>query len=154
MLAGEFQSYFVDKEIPDPPEPEEDAEAEDERLLSEEQIQTQAEFVERGTGRVFVVGSTSILGDNVIGEEFSPNATFILNVLDAMNNRVDYAIMRSKGQTYNPLAESEPGARTATKTFNIAGLPALVVLAGVLVWITRIARKRKLRSVYGDQPET
>jgi hypothetical protein len=75
---------------------------------------------------------------------------FIMNVIDYLNARVDVAQMRSKEQRFNPLEDPSPAMRTMTKAFNIGGLPVVVVLFGVLVWVRRIARKKRIQAMFQD----
>ena len=62
---------------------------------------------------------------------------FIANIIDALNNRDEIAVMRSKKQRFNPLDETSGLTKTSIKTFNIAGLPAIVVIFGLFVWLRR-----------------
>ncbi len=78
----------------------------------------------------------------------SPNAMFITNVIDFLNDREDVAVMRGKEQRFNPLLETGAGAKTFVKSFNIAGMPMLVVLFGLLVWFRRHARKRRIQRMF------
>ena len=90
-----------------------------------------------------------MLKDNMLDEKGrSPNAVFIMNVLDFMNNREDIAVMRSKEQQFNPLADTGAGTRTLVKSFNIAGLPVLVVLFGLLTWFRRASRKKRIQMMF------
>jgi ABC-2 type transport system permease protein len=68
--------------------------------------------------------------------------------LDYLNGQEDFAVMRSKGQRYNPLRETELEVRTSVKTFNIAGLPIIVILIGVVVWLRWMAKKKRLQSQF------
>ena len=81
----------------------------------------------------------------------SPNAMFIMNVLDFLNNREAIAMMRSKEQRFNPLDETGAGTRTFIKSFNIVGLPVLVVISGLLVWSCRHSRKKRIRMMFQKQ---
>ena len=72
----------------------------------------------------------------------------IMNVIDHLNGRGDIAVMRSKTQRFNPLQDIDPASRTAIKTINVAGLPVLVVIAGVAVWGRRAARKRMIQKIF------
>jgi ABC-2 type transport system permease protein len=72
----------------------------------------------------------------------------IMNVIDALNQHDDVALMRSKTQSHNPLNEASAVAKTAIKAINIAGLPILVVLFGLLVWVRRHARKNSIRRMF------
>jgi cytochrome c-type biogenesis protein CcmH/NrfF len=56
--------------------------------------------------------------------------------------------MHSKIQQFNPLAESSPGVKAMVKTVNMAGLPVLVVLFGILVWWRRHARQRRIQRLF------
>ncbi len=99
--------------------------------------------------KIFIMASSEMLKDNVIDPEGqSPNSMFILNVVDALNNRADIATMRSKVQRFNPLNETSPGLKTFTKAFNIAGLPVLVILLGFFIWMRRHSRKKQLQMLF------
>jgi ABC-2 type transport system permease protein len=38
--------------------------------------------------------------------------------------------------------------KTFVKTFNIAGLPVLVVFLGLIVWLKRHSRKKRIQSMF------
>jgi len=44
------------------------------------------------------------------------------------------------------MEELGPGTKTFIKSFNIAGLPALVILAGLIVWLRRLRRRRWIQN--------
>ena len=73
---------------------------------------------------------------------------FILNMIDALNGRADIAAMRSKEQSFNPLKETGAAAKTIIKTVNIAGLPVLVVILGLIVWGRRHSRRKKIQAMF------
>jgi len=151
LLEGHFSSFFKGRDIPARPQP--DAEAEEvnvDNVFSNDSIKAQAEFLpETQNGKIFVVGTSEILGDNVFDQSGSnTNATFILNLLDYLNGQEDFAVMRSKGQRYNPLRETKPEIRATVKTFNIVGLPIIVIVAGVLVWLRWMAKKKRIQSEF------
>ena len=50
--------------------------------------------------------------------------------------------MSSKSLDYNPLDKSGDGKKIVLKTVNIAGVPLLVILAGLLIWKRRSRRKK------------
>jgi len=56
--------------------------------------------------------------------------------------------MRSKEQRFNPLMETKGGSRAFVKAFNIAGLPLLVILFGLGVWLHRHARKKRIQMMF------
>ncbi|MDP4856602.1 MAG: Gldg family protein [Desulfobacterales bacterium] len=113
-------------------------------------VESEGAFISRGKpGRIFIMASSEMLTDNVIDAQGrGANAVFILNVVDALNGREDIAVLRGKKQDFNPLQPIGAGAKTAVKAFNIAGLPILVVLFGVAVWLRRMSRKRRIQEMF------
>ena len=154
LAEGTFTSYFAEREIPERPRDEpssQDDEEETQPIISAEELQAEQSFTPEGEGRLFVVGTSAILGSGFIDVQGrNPNALLLLNLIDAMNGREDRALMRTKGRRVRPLREIEPPARTAIKTFAVAGLPALVVLAGVVVWVLGGMRRHRIRLQYGS----
>ncbi len=114
------------------------------------QIKSSTPFLAKGKpGRIFIVGSSEMLRDALIDEQGrAPNAIFLMNLLDDLNHRTGVARLRSKVQRFNPLAETDAAEKTAIKVFNIAGLPLLVSLCGLLVWSRRHARKKRIRKMF------
>ncbi len=159
ILEGPFPSYFADKPIPEKAEPSAESGEEskkegkkgpDEAEIDLSEILTPETTVKKGRpGGIFLVGTSEILGDNVIDKEGrGPNAQFVMNVIDSFNHRTDYALMRTKAQRFNPLRELEPATKGMIKSFNIAGLPVLVILVGLTVWLRRVSRKRMIQNMF------
>jgi ABC-type uncharacterized transport system involved in gliding motility auxiliary subunit len=141
LLEGSFTSYFSGKQIPERPELVE--EGSDFRLS--QAITLEEKFLPQGRGKLFVMGSSMNLGANILDSEgASPNSLFLLNILDVMNDQEERAVMRVKGGGITPIEETTAQGRTFVKMFNIGGLPVLVVLAGALVWLYRMGRKRRI----------
>ena len=167
ILEGSFTSYFKDKPIPpkevgdtDTPEAPEQAEDLPEKetpqsetgsavpqgLVAENRLKETSE-----PAKIFVLGCSQMLQDNMLDPEGkTTNATFILNTIDHLNGRDDIAAMRSKQQTLNPLDPTTPMMRGVIKTFNIAGLPAMVILFGLGVWAARNAKKKKIATLFNS----
>ena len=157
LLEGEFPSYFAGKPIPEKKSREGDSgKTEKEKQDAQRpeidlsKIEGKGRVVAKGKpGKLLIVASTEMLKDNLLDPKGrSPNATFIMNVLDFLNNREGIADIRSKEQRFNPLYEATAGTRTFVKSFNIAGLPLLVVLFGFFVWMRRHARKKQIRMLF------
>lgn len=162
LVEGAFPSYFAEREIPEKPaaeeEPGEEAPGEETPAQQEqaEGVDTETFTGEGGIikkglpGKIVFVGTSEIIKNSIIDEEGgTPNATFVMNLIDYLNGRDDYAVMRSKLQRHNPLRDSSPGVKTFVKTFNIAGLPVLVAVFGIGVWAHRSSRKRKIQMMFG-----
>ena len=161
ILEGEFPSYFAGKPIPEKRSADEtesdDSEKSGQTELADtkpdvdlSKIEGEGEFLSKGkAGKLFLVASSEMLKDTIVDEKgATPNAMFMMNVLDYLNHREDIAVMRSKEQRFNPLDETEAGTKTFVKSFNIAGLPVLVVLCGLLIWFRRHSRKKRIRLMF------
>jgi len=162
LLEGQFPSYFDGRPIPEKKTDAKDSQNEAAASTAKEPVadkgpaKSLAQVEGRGVFRarsqpakIFVLGSADMLKDNILDEAGrSPNAAFILNTLDHMNDRDDIAVMRGKEQRFNPLYAVDGPTKTIAKTFNIAGLPVLVVLFGLGVWWRRHAKKKYIRMMF------
>lgn len=157
LLEGEFPSYFAGKPMPekksaegDSGKPEKEKEIARKPEIDLSKIEGKGRVIAKGKpGRLFLVASTEMLKDNLLDPKGrSPNAAFIMNVLDSLNNREGIAVIRSKEQKFNPLYEAKAGTKTFVKSFNIAGLPILVVLFGFFIWVRRHARKKQIQMLF------
>ncbi len=161
VVEGNFPSYFADKPLPEKPEPKKEEQTieeegkkstqeEKEPEVQESKIKSAKGILTKGQpGKIFLIGSTEILKDNVLDEAGnSPNAVFLLNIIDYLNNKSDTAVMRSKNQRFNPLKNTKVITRTFVKIINIGGLPALIILLGISVWFRRNARRKQIQSEF------
>lgn len=158
LVEGDFPSYFKGKAIPQKEAPK------DETLMEEDipatdgtspktdaaKVESKDTFIASGKpGKICIVGSSALLKDNLLDTEgTNPNAAFVLNIIDTLNGRDDIAAMRSKSQEFNPLKETQAATKSAIKIFNIAGLPVLIVLFGLLVWWRRSVRRKSIRLMF------
>lgn len=135
LVQGNIKSYFADKQ------PVIDTK---EKIKTKEFVQQEVLKQSIKPVKLFVVGTSEITGRNIIDEEGkSPNAVFMHNVIDYMQGNYTIPQMRSKGLSFNPIKETSDTAKSVIKGVNIAGLPLLVILAGVLyMWRRKIRRKR------------
>lgn len=156
MVEGEFPSYFAGKPIPEKksrdenestsePEP-----AEKKPKVDMSKIKSQGQTISKGKpAKIFLMASSEMLKDNVLDSEGdSPNDMFILNTIDALNHREKIAAMRSKVLSFNPLNDTGSLTKTFVKTFNIAGLPVLLVFLGLIVWLRRHSRKKQIQMMF------
>ena len=167
LLDGEFSSYFAGKPIPEKPvEKPADKQAGD-KTADKPESETPAAaatpapadkpaFEEKGgrldkgkRAKILFLSSSEMIGDNVLDEEGkTPNALLILNAIDALNNREDIAVMRSKEQRFNPLQEISAFSKTLIKSFNVVGLPVIVVMFGLFLLWRRHARKKQIQMMF------
>lgn len=167
MVEGAFTSYFEGKAPPLKKAAEKES-AEDTTASGESaktgqpkendkkpgvdlsKIESDRKFITEGKpGKIFLMASAEMLSDRVLDEQGkSINSVFILNLLDALNDREEIAVLRGKKQQFNPLTDSGSFAKTVVKSFNIAGLPVLVVLFGLAVWTRRVSRKKHIQMMF------
>jgi ABC-type uncharacterized transport system involved in gliding motility auxiliary subunit len=168
LIEGKFTSYFNGKPIPEK-KTHDTRTGKDKNTDSKKaakkgkggkekqsplKIKNEAAFISHGRPAMLaVIGSYALLKDNMIDSGGrSPNSMFVLNLIDALNHRTDLAVMRSKVQRFNPLNEDiDPSVKELVKLINIAGLPVLVILAGLVVWWRRRARKKRIQDMFMDR---
>ncbi len=93
-----------------------------------------------------------MIKDNLIDKEGrGANDIFVMNVLDYLNGQEEVARLRSKQQQFTPLNETGAFTKTALKSFNIVGLPVVVVLFGLAVWARRTSRKKSIQDAFRRQ---
>ena len=166
LLEGEFLSYFDGKPMPEKTVPKEEKPGDvkkDETGKAVKEVEKPkkpdldlSKIVGKGgflakskRTKIFLMASSEMLKDNVLDREGkTPNALFILNALDALNEREDIAEMRSKEQRFNPLRDTSPFGKTVIKTFNIVGLPVLLILFGLFIWMRRHSRKKQIQMIF------
>jgi ABC-2 type transport system permease protein len=165
VLSGAFPSYFAGKPVPEKPLAAAPAgpdatpaggkaaaarKDEAKPAIDMSKIKAAGSSLARGkAGKIFLIGTSEILKNNLLDQAGeSPNALFLMNLLDFLNNREEVALMRGKRQRLNLMGEVKGGTKTFVKTFNIAGLPVLVVLAGILVWIRRKNRQKRIQMLF------
>lgn len=156
LLEGTFDSYFKDKPMPQPEEKEAETEEDKDKKPASSKPDL-SKFSDKGTftaqssssAKIFIVASSEMLSDQLIDPSGKDaNALFVLNMIDALNNRAAIATMRSKAQQYNPIKETGAAAKTLIKSANIVGLPIVVILIGLLVWSRRHIRKKKIEQLF------
>ena len=156
IIEGAFPSYFEGKPIPEKTSDEKDSEenglepGDQKETVDLSNIKGRGEFIPKGKpAKIFLMASSEMLKDTVLDPEGdSPNDMFVLNTIDALNQRQNIAIMRSKFLRFNPLHDTGTVTKTFVKSFNIAGLPVLVVFLGLIIWLSRHSRKKRIQMMF------
>jgi ABC-2 type transport system permease protein len=161
IIEGAFPSYFEGKPIPEKTSDETDTKTEDTQDIGVEsqakkqhidmsKIKGQGDFIPKGKpAKIFLMASSEMLKDTVLNPDGdSPNDMFVLNTIDALNHRENIAKMRSKILRFNPLHDTGAVTKTFVKSFNIAGLPVLVVFLGLIIWLKRHSRKKRIQMMF------
>lgn len=153
VLEGEFTSYFADKGVPERPQPEGGAEAPAEDVLTgiDELSKPENMVSSTDSGKLIVFGSSYALTDSLVDQNgASTNSIMVMNILDELNGKGDFSVMRKKGLSYNPLNETTPAVKTFIKTVNVAVIPVLVILAGLIVWLRWSSRQKKIAAMFSE----
>lgn len=161
MIEGEFPSFFAGKPIPEKKSPDADTETKKDKKnppestdkkvpLDLSKIKGQGGVISKGKpAKIFLMASSDMLKNNVLDTEGnSPNDLLVLNTIDALNHRQNIAMMRSKLVNFNPLKDTGTLTKTFVKSFNIVGLPVLVIFLGLLVWMRRHSRKKRIQLMF------
>jgi len=151
VIEGEFTSYFKGKAIPERPKKE-----------SKEEVKTgvtakgaslKESFIEKSKkAKIFVMGSSEIIKDFIL-EGVQPDQIFVANIVDYLNGKTDYAIMRSKLQLINPLDASKttPGVKDFTRWFNLIVIPILVAVWGFFIFMRRQGRRKAIQTMFNKK---
>ncbi len=153
LLEGSFSSYFDGKPMPEKPQkPADPKEGEDIKPTEEEKpdlsgiTQKGAFRAKSPPAKIFVMASAELIKDQLLDDQgATTNTMFILNMIDALNDREPIAAMRSKLQQFNPLMETSNSTKTIVKAVNIVGLPLLVIMLGLIIWARRHARRKRIQ---------
>ncbi len=158
LLEGEFTSYF--SEIGPPEEISQENQGTTSLPLIKET------FIKKGKkGKIFIMGTSGNIRNEILSPqgEFanSPilrgNAIFINNLVDYMNDRKNWALMRGKGDMRNPLVpynvKSNIIARFFTnrdliRIFGIYCLPILMIFVGFLFYSKRRKKKKVIKELF------
>jgi len=155
ILEGRFPSYFTGKPIPEKPKRDtgEQGQVDEPSGTDLSQITGTGDFISTSQGaKIFLISTSEVLKNNLLDAEgASANAMFVMNILDVLNNRQDIAQMRSKILSFNPLSETNAGTKTFIKSLNIVGLPVIVVVFGLLMWLKRHMRRKHIELMFQRQ---
>ncbi len=145
LLEGKFDSAFDEV-----PEGINKADESEEKSDSETSLET-SNFIKSSVmpGKLFVAGSSLITTRQVIDENGeSPVAMFLLNVLDYMNGNEELCTMRTKSLSVNNLTIKSKAGANFWKLFNSFGIALFVVIAGLIIWRLRSARRHAINKKY------
>lgn len=152
IKEGNFVSYFNNREIPKQELRTPEAEDDIDQLSG---VVEKEDFIsESASGKIMVLGSSDMLTDSILSQNYKSNIIFIQNVIDYLSGREDYLQMRSKGVFHRPMEETTSVKRNFIKYFNIVGLPLLVALSGIFAYLLWLNKKKKIYQMFmEDQSE-
>ena len=148
LLEGNFESYFAETGIP-----ADDSDDKSGRFKStSKKLEGENTFIKEGkAGKILVIPSSQVLLTAIAENGLTANSMFLMNLIDIASGKSDWAEMRGKQRSFNPLKpynakggffEKLFTSRTNLKVFNILIVPLLVIIFGLVVFY----RRRKHRS--------
>ncbi len=153
LVSGKFESYFKTKDVPRD-------EAKDKEKKGIVSVSRRIEStVQSGTSRIIVVGTSEITKSLFLQnarqivssvtsereqEKIFANGVMLHSMVDYLAGNSYIPEMSSKSLDYNPLEKTGEGKKIAIKTVNIAGVPLLIIVAGLVIWNRRNTRKKRL----------
>jgi ABC-2 type transport system permease protein len=134
-LSGNFQSYFAGRDAPLPG----DAGSAKTPAIIEQSPDT----------RIIIAGTSRFITDE-FPEEFEGNRTFFLNAIDWLTIGDELIGIRSREAGERPLKLMSEQAKLMVRIINLAAVPLLVIVFGLVHWVLRRQRRqRDARAVTG-----
>ncbi len=164
LIKGQFSSHFAGRPVPEKEQNKEpgsgnalqktEGPGRKTAKVSDLSQKIDTRDTRRNTGKpaqISLIGSSDMLSDSVVDQQGrSVNSIFLMNLFDELNDRTAMARLRSKVQQFNPIQETTGSTKMWIKTLNIAGLPGLVLVFGLLVWTARLRRKDHIRKLFTE----
>jgi ABC-2 type transport system permease protein len=160
LLSGRFQSYFKNRDVAAAADEANNAKGKGIATVSPKLDAT----IQAGSTKIIVVGTSEITkswflmnAKQIISSSASEaddqgrifaNGFFIHSMADYLTGNSYIPEMSSKSLDYNPLEKTGAVEKVALKTINIAGVPLLLVLAGLFIWRHRLSRKRGIEESF------
>lgn len=130
--SGKFKSFFADKPVPTTEEKSDKKKAEPPKETIKESPDTQ----------MVVIGNARFINDDFL-TQFKENQVFLLNIIDWLTLGEQLIGIRSLGVTDRPLQETTEQVKSLIKSLNMFGIPALLILFGLINFYLRRRRKRR-----------
>lgn len=152
-LSGKFSSFFKGKDKP--------VDGRVSGIVSTEQRfdetigSGKTRIILTGTSQItrsgFLLDSRQILaGSGDEGEVYS-NELLLHGMIDELSGKTHVIEMKSKSLAYNPIDKTSDSGRFVLKTINIAGLPVLIVITGLIVWRRNTERKKRIKTKFSGE---
>ena len=159
-VSGRLESYFRGREIPAPDKKETGKKQQPPSMI--QSVSRLDETVRSGESRIIVVGTSEITrsgfmmyaGKILAGsrrEEGNSNNHLLHSMVDYLAGNYYVPEMKSKSLDYNPLQKTEDSTRVVLKGLNIAGVPFLVVIGGLVMWRYRRIRRERIRLMFSGE---
>ena len=140
-LTGEFNSFYAGKEIP----PLEEEGSESQQGAAATSAQEERETIERSPlSQIVVVGDADFASDNFL-KQFVSNGYFFQNIIDWLTVGDSLIGIRSRAVSERPLLRLSDAAKAYIRIANIAAVPVLVVLFGLVRYYLKRRSKKQFQ---------
>jgi len=162
IMEGEFPSYFTDKGVP-----AKSTNAQKKTDVKKDSFDTKKPFIKNGKpARIFVTANSRLIKDQLFKAQIGQmlgvqnNASMILNIIDYINGKKEWAVLRTKAQKYRPIAKPAEDASWFVKLFtshellriyNLVLIPLLIILIGIFFYFRYQKKKKELRIKFLQQ---
>lgn len=146
IKTGNFTSFFKDKSIPAKEISQNSNDSDINELPGVEESESIVK--QSKNGKLLVLGSSDMVTDSILSQNYPSNVLFMQNIIDYLSGREDYTLMRSKGVFNRPMKETTSLGRNIIKYFNIIGLPILVALTGLIIYLLWLKRKKEIMGMF------
>ena len=72
----------------------------------------------------------------------------LAKTLDSEGREAAVDMIEQMAEGFKGVEETDTATRTLTKAFNVIGVPVLVVVLGLLVWLRRTAHKKRIQALF------
>jgi ABC-2 type transport system permease protein len=163
LVSGELPSYFANRPVPEDKDKAKDkGKAKDKSKDKVKETPRPADAgmkspIESGSVlkkavkpvKLIIAGTSEISTPMFVDKEGrAPNSVLLHNMVDYLSGNYDVPEMRSKGLEINPIKETGDNTKFMLKIFNIAGLPLLVILTGLVIWKRRAVRRQRILEAF------
>ncbi len=155
LLSGKFTSFFKGKEVP----VQKDVKKPENKRGRISSVARLDESIASGKPEIIVVGSAELIRSGFLSDsrkilsrgrrnEAYANDNLVHGMVDYMAGNDYIPEMLSKSLEFNPLERSDDSERFIMKSVNIAGVPLLVILAGIIIWRRRGRRRKQIQQQF------
>ncbi len=155
LLSGKFNSFFKGKEVPLPDKKKKKTSGKISTIarLDESVKSGKPEIIVVGTAELarsgFLSDSRKVLSKGKRNEAYS-NDNLVHGMVDYMAGNFHVPEMLAKSLEFNPFDEpTEKSTNLILKTINMAGVPIVVIILGIVMWRFRIRRKNRIAAQFG-----
>jgi hypothetical protein len=154
-LSGSFESFFKGRDVPKDAAPGSGGSLTSVKRLDGTIGSGRSGLIVVGTSQItrsgFLMDARKVLSGGGREDEVFSNEHLLHSMVDSLAGNDYIPEMQSKSLAFNPIDKTDDSTRFALKVINIAGVPALVIALGLVVWRRRVERKKAIFSDFNPE---